>query len=259
MRLNKSLKLIEQIASKFYLPKTIVETAKKLFTIAKGIPKNFVQGRQTKHVAAVVLYISCRYHKKPYLLIDFADALHTSLYSLGSIYIKLIKKIKTGVAGLGKFQLERVDPSLFIHRFCAKLDFGEKTKTVATTALRMLQSMRRDWIVSGRRPAGLYGAAILISSRYHGFTHSTHKIVKVVKACHETIRKRLEEFKETKYAQLPMQEFEALQTSQLEANDAHGMDPPAFVRKILKKSKTLKSIGNIEDQMSIGKLCHLTH
>ena len=58
LRLYKAYKLIEQIASKLSLPHTLVESAKKLYKIAKlEFDKNFVQGRQTKHVAAVVLYI----------------------------------------------------------------------------------------------------------------------------------------------------------------------------------------------------------
>jgi transcription factor IIIB subunit 2 len=117
---------------------------------------------------------------------------------------------------------------------------------VATTALRMLQSMKRDWISTGRRPAGLCGAAILISARYHGFRRSTHQIVKVVKVCHETIRKRLQEFKKTSVAQLTMQEFEAIKDSELQENDKHGMDPPAFIRNLLKKNKAIKCIKDVE-------------
>ena len=90
-------------------------TLQKTFLIAKlDFDKNFVQGRQTKHVAAVVLYIVCRLEQKPHLLIDFADVLQTSLYSLGSTYLKLIKKIKNN---MNKLDLPLIDPSLFIHRF----------------------------------------------------------------------------------------------------------------------------------------------
>lgn len=250
LRLYKAYKLIEQIASKLSLPQTLAESAKKLYKIAKlDFDKNFVQGRQTKHVAAVVLYIVCRLEQKPHLLIDFADVLQTSLYSLGSTYLKLIKKIKNN---MNKLDLPLIDPSLFIHRFCAKLDFGGKTQVVATTALRMLQSMKRDWISTGRRPAGLWGAAILISARYHGFRRSTHQIVKVVKVCHETIRKRLQEFKKTSVAQLTMEEFEAIKDSDLKENDKYGMDPPAFIKNILKRNKAIKCIGDVDNQMSIA-------
>lgn len=116
----------------------------------------------------------------------------------------------------------------------------------------MLQSMKRDWICTGRRPAGLCGAAILISARYHGFKRTTHQIVKVVKVCHETIRKRLQEFKKTAVAQLTMEEFEAIEDADLKENDKHGMDPPAFIKNLLKQSKTMKRIGDVDNQMSIA-------
>jgi len=70
-----------------------------------------------------------------------------------------------------------IDPSLFIHRFCDKLEFGEKLSVVSMTALRLLQRMKRDWICHGRRPTGLVGAAILIAARYHGFKRTTNQIV----------------------------------------------------------------------------------
>ena len=182
-------------------------------------------------------------------MIDFADVLQTSLYSLGSTYLKLIKKINNN---MNKIDIPLIDPSLFIHRFWAKLEFEEKTQAVATTALRMLQSMKRDWICTGRRPAGLWGAAILISARYHGFKRTTHQIVKVVKVCHETIRKRLQEFKKTRVAQLTMEEFEAIEDTDLKENDRKGMDPPAFIQNLLKQNKMIKCIGDVDNQMSIA-------
>lgn len=250
LRLYKAYKLIEQIASKLSLPHNISESAKLLYGIAKlDFDKNFVQGRQTKHVAAVVLYIACRQEKKPLLLIDFADVLQTSLYSLGSTYLKLVKKINNNME---KLDLPLIDPSLFIHKFCAKLEFEDKTQVVATTALRMLQSMKRDWISTGRRPAGLCGAAILISARYHGFKRTTHQIVKVVKVCHETIRKRLQEFKNTSTAALTMEEFEAIEDGVLNENTQGAMDPPAFIKNLLKKNKAVRCIGDVDGQMSIA-------
>ena len=127
------------------------------------------------------------------------------------------------------------------------------------TASRMGLSMRRvshllrgDWISTGRRPAGLCGAAILISARYHGFKRTTHQIVKVVKVCHETIRKRLQEFKNTSVAQLTMEEFEAIEDDHLKETNNNGMDPPAFIKNLLKKNKAMKSIENDDNKMSIA-------
>lgn len=113
---------------------------------------------------------------------------------MGACYLKFVKLLH--------LELPLVDPSLFIHRFCAKLEFAEKAQQVTITALRLLQRMKRDWMSYGRRPNSLCGAAILIAARYHGFKRTTNQIVQTVHVCDETIRKRLEEFKRTSVASL---------------------------------------------------------
>jgi transcription factor IIIB subunit 2 len=203
--------------------------AKRIYNLASN--KKFIQGRKTRHVVAVILYTVCRIQKTRHLLIDFSDTLQTNLYVLGSIYLKLIRLLQISVP--------LIDPSLFIHRFCVKLEFTDKTKLVSNTALRILSSMSRDWMTVGRRPSGLCGAAILISARYHGFKRTTQQIVEVVNVCDETIRKRLEEFSNTPVARLTKVEFEALKFS-----DEQGMDPPAYI----KNKKCSKKKVNIADK-----------
>ena len=175
----------------------IVEAGQRFFKLA--YEKNFIQGRNTKHVAAVCLYIACRKEKTPHLLIDFSDVLQTNVYILGSVYLKLVQRLF--------LEVPLVDPSIFIHRFCSKLEFEGKSHQVALTALRLLQTMKRAWITTGRRPNGLCGAAILIAARYHNYKRNITQIVKVVHVCEETIRKRLDEFKHTRTAQLTRDEF----------------------------------------------------
>jgi len=38
------------------------------------------------------------------------------------------------------------------------LEFGEETPKVAADAMRLVQRMDRDWMQTGRRPAGICGA-----------------------------------------------------------------------------------------------------
>lgn len=61
-----------------------------------------------------------------------------------------------------------VDPSLYIHRFAGRLTLGPKTEDVASTSLQLIKSMKRDWMQTGRRPAGLCGAALFIALHIHG-------------------------------------------------------------------------------------------
>lgn len=139
-----------------------------------------------------------------------------------------------------------IDPSLFIHRFCAKLEFGEKLPQVSMTALRLLQRMKRDWMCHGRRPTGLVGAAILIAARYHGFKRTTNQIVQTVHVCDETIRKRLVEFKQTPVAKLTKEEFEKID---LENDIKEECDPPSFkkgsrIKEIMKLTNYEKELVN---------------
>ena len=61
-----------------------------------------------------------------------------------------------------------IDPCLYVHRFAARLDFKERMWGVTQTALQLIKSMKRDWIQTGRRPAGVCGAALLIAAHVHG-------------------------------------------------------------------------------------------
>jgi transcription factor IIIB subunit 2 len=59
---------------------------------------------------------------------DFSDALQTNLFVLGAIYLKFIRILEIVVP--------IIDPSLYIHRFCGKLEFAESNKIVSNTAMR---------------------------------------------------------------------------------------------------------------------------
>ena len=70
---------------------------------------------------------------------------------------------------------------MYVMRYAPMLEFGEKTHEVSNTALRLLSRMKKDWIHFGRRPSGLCGAALLISSRLHEFNRTLEDVLKVQK------------------------------------------------------------------------------
>ena len=96
------------------------------------------------------------------MLIDFADKVNITVQSLGHTFLALCQTLH--------LELKLLDPSLYIdvlnqiilyslyQRFAARLEFGRKEMAVASTALRLVQRMSRDWIQIGRRPAGICGA-----------------------------------------------------------------------------------------------------
>jgi transcription factor IIIB subunit 2 len=69
---------VEWIGQRLGLRNHVIDEGKRMFQLAAQ--RNFTTGRKTSHVAAACMYIVCRRDKEPYLLLDFADALHHASY-----------------------------------------------------------------------------------------------------------------------------------------------------------------------------------
>lgn len=204
-------KRIQNVALAVRLNDHHVEMAHRWFILA--IQHNFTKGRRGQNVVAACLYIVCRQEKTPHMLLDFSEVLHSNVYSLGNTFLRLVRLLN--------LEIPLIDPSLYIGRFVARLGFGDRTQVVANTALRLVARMKRDWIQTGRRPAGICGACILISAKMHNFERSIKQIIYVVRVCEATIKRRLAEFSETPSSKLTVQQFHEVWLEQ-EA------DPPSF-------------------------------
>ena len=207
---------ITELAAQLKLNPHHVDFAVRLFMLA--VQHNFVQGRKTQNVCSACLYIVCRREKTPHLLIDFSDVIQTNVFVLGQTFLKLVRQLKITVP--------LIDPSLYIHRFASKLEFEGKTHAVAMTAVRLVGRMNRDWIQTGRRPAGICGACLLIAARMHNFRRSQKEVIKVVHVCDTTLRNRVDEFADTPTSALTSSEFETI-----DLDDE--CEPPAFQRSVM--------------------------
>lgn len=203
---------IEQVANSLRLGQHYVDGADRIFKLAAQ--RNFTQGRKTLHVVCACLYVMCRREKSAHMLVDFSDVLQVNVYSLGATFLKFRRVLS--------LDLPLVDPSLYIHRFAAKLELGEAASAVGATALKVVQRMKRDWIETGRRPAGVCAAALLVAARAHGFHRTQQDVVNALRVCGMTVSKRLADFQATPAAQLTLREFHAT------SDDADEQDPPAF-------------------------------
>jgi transcription factor IIIB subunit 2 len=68
---------INQLSRALNIPESASKAASQVFKLAVGL--NFIQGRRTKTVAAVSLYVACRRQEgNTVMLIDFADILMVS-------------------------------------------------------------------------------------------------------------------------------------------------------------------------------------
>lgn len=231
---------IQNLAHAMQLSDHHIESAHRWFILS--LQHNFTRGRKSQNIAAACLYIVCRQEKTPHMLLDFSDVLRTNVYELGNMFLKLCRLL-----GL---DLPLIDPSLYIGRFASKLEFGENTSIVANTALRLVSRMKRDWIQTGRRPAGICGACLLISARLHGFKRTQKQIIHIVRICDMTLRNRLNEFGETPSSQLTSEDFHGVWLEQEE-------DPPAFTRnknKIQERTEELDHINIVIPSLDTDNL-----
>lgn len=158
-----------------------------------------------------------------------SSSFQVNVFELGHTYLQLVQTLN--------LRLPLVDPSHYISRFAALLEFGEETHRVATDAVRLVQRFDRDWVTKGRRPAGICGAALLLAARMNNFRRSVEEIVQVVKIADTTLKKRLEEFKKTPSGALTLADFRTVWLDE-------EMDPPAFTKGKEREEKEKEQPGN---------------
>lgn len=155
------------------------------------------------------------------------------MFELGHTYLQLVQTLN--------LRLPLVDPSHYISRFSALLEFGDETNKVATDAVRLVQRFDRDWMTRGRRPAGICGAALLLAARMNNFRRSVEEIVQVVKIADTTLKKRLEEFKNSPSGALTLADFRSVWLEE-------EMDPPSFTKGKEKAEKERLVADQAEDE-----------
>ncbi|KAF4354697.1 hypothetical protein G4B88_029541 [Cannabis sativa] len=201
--LEKGRDEIRHIVLLLNMDEAMVGPSFSLYKMA--VERNFTRGRRTTQVAAACIYIACRTSNppKPYLLIDFSEALSINVYVVGATFLQLCQLLSLGEHNIIK---RPIDPTLFIPRFTEKLLAGKDVE-VSRTAMRIIASMKRDWMQTGRKPSGLCGAALYISALAHGHNLTKLDVVKIVHICEVTLRKRLIEFENTESGSLTIEEL----------------------------------------------------
>mmetsp|Transcript_19533 Transcript_19533/g.45432 ORF Transcript_19533/g.45432 Transcript_19533/m.45432 type:complete len:532 (+) Transcript_19533:117-1712(+) len=226
--LQKAMTKITWIADRLRLPQQVQDAARRIYQMAIAI--GFTQGYPTRFIASSCLYLICRRQRLPHLLIDFSDILQTSVKTLGSVYVKMMRTMVGGdSAGASGLDVPIIDPSLYLERYSRKLDIAPGTfQKVQSTALRLIQFMHREWICIGRRPNGLCGAALLIATFFHGMKISAQEVADVVRMKEGTIKLRLWELRQTP---LQLMNRKELDRSALDATHDHRALPPCFYKK----------------------------
>ncbi|KAK5118126.1 hypothetical protein LTR62_004173 [Meristemomyces frigidus] len=228
---NNGRRALQALTPRLGIPQNVVDQAQALFGASARL--NFSAGRRTDEVVAACLYIACkRQSDNAILLMDIAEVIKINVFRLGEVYKDLCKRLhySQDQVGTGVQHLQDIEP--LIQKYCRKLEFGPATRDVATDAVRILKRMNRDWITTGRHPAGLCGACIILAARMNNFKRSVREVVFVAKVCDMTIAKRVEEFRRTRASALTVEQFREYGTRLKEAHD-----PPVLHYSKMKKDK----------------------
>uniref|UniRef100_A0A803P746 Cyclin-like domain-containing protein n=1 Tax=Cannabis sativa TaxID=3483 RepID=A0A803P746_CANSA len=112
--LEKGRDEIRHIVLLLNMDEAMVGPSFSLYKMA--VERNFTRGRRTTQVAAACIYIACRTSNppKPYLLIDFSEALSINVYVVGATFLQLCQLLSLGEHNIIK---RPIDPTLFIPRF----------------------------------------------------------------------------------------------------------------------------------------------
>ncbi|KAL0265715.1 UNVERIFIED_CONTAM: hypothetical protein PYX00_011429 [Menopon gallinae] len=158
---------------------------------------NVSKGKNILYTLSACIYIVCRQEKTPHMMIDFSSLLRIDVHKIGRVFLKILHflGIKTAL----------IDPSLYLPRFVTKL--GIRNAKVLEMSMRLVGRMKRDWIVVGRRPNNLCGAALLVACRIFGEERDIEDIARVANVSVITINKRLRELCDTRSAGLSVRDF----------------------------------------------------
>lgn len=210
---------LRSLCPQLHVPSNVEDVAFNLWRLAAI--HNFIQGRRTTEVAGVCLYAACRRDKNnTVLLMDISEVLHINVFRLGDVYKELNKTLYLEVHQHIQPIVE-IEPLLM--KYAGELEFGDKTRQVAEDALKIIKRMKRDWMVTGRHPAGLCGACIILAARMNNFRRTVREVVYVVKVADMTIATRLAEFKKTRSSGMTVQDF---RSKALRIRHQH--DPPSI-------------------------------
>ena len=224
---NNGRRALNALCPRLSVPDNVSIQAGALFGYAAK--NNFNAGRKSDEVVAACLYAACRRQREnTILLMDISEILKINVFRLGEVYKDLCRELYLGGDEVGVQHLVEVEP--LILKYCRKLEFGDQTRQVAEDAVKIIRRMKRDWMVTGRHPAGLCGACIILAARMNNFRRSVREVVWVAKIADATVQARVEEFRRTRSAALTVEQFREFGT-----RIAHSSEPPAIANALRKK------------------------
>lgn len=241
---SKGREELAKICPRLRIPERLVTIARTNWNLAASM--SFGTGRKTEEVIAACLYAACRVDSEnTVLLMDIAELVKVNVFRLGEVYKALVKALFLADQPVSDQAIIQVEP--LILKFCKKLEFGDATMHIASDAIKILQRMKRDWIVPGRHPAGVCGACIVLAARMNGLRRSVREVVYICKVADVTVSARMDEFKLTPAAALSANQFRDKGPRLKKTMDPPSMNAADERREKLERLKRKRQATEAED------------
>ncbi|MBD3350491.1 MAG: transcription initiation factor IIB [Candidatus Lokiarchaeota archaeon] len=178
--LTFALSELDRMASVLSLPKTLRETAAKIYRSA--VKSHLIRGRSIEGVAAASLYAACRMTKIPRTLQEIAETARVDKKEIGRSYRFVVSKLN-----LNSNPTKPID---YIARFVSELKLSSK---VQKKAMEIVKYAEKRGLTSGRGPTGVAAASIYVASIMYKERRTQRDIARVSQVTEVTVRNRFKE------------------------------------------------------------------
>lgn len=178
--LQFALSEIDRMASALGLPDSVREVASVLYR--RALNEDLIRGRSIEGVATAALYAACRQEMLPRSLEEIEEVSRVERKEIGRTYRYVSKEL-----GL---EMEPVDPTQYVQRYCSELELSE---TVKTKAMEIIDVTAEQGLLSGKSPTGYAAAAIYAAALLCNEKRTQKEVAEVAQVTEVTIRNRYQE------------------------------------------------------------------
>jgi len=183
--LKQALGEIDRMASALGLPENVRETASVIYR--RALDENLLPGRSIEGVATASLYAAARQAGNPRSLDEIERVSRIDRMELTRTYRYVVRELN--------LEVQPADPESYVPRFVSDLELNEE---VSRRARELVDSARKEGVLSGKSPVGIAAAAIYAAALLSNERVTQGEISEVADISEVTIRNRYKELLEAK-------------------------------------------------------------
>ena len=107
---------------------------------------------------------------------DIAELIEVNVYILGDVYQAVTTACFINPNVENNNFAPVIEVEQLIEKYARKLQFDERIHQVTSDACKIVKRMDRDWMVTGRHPAGICGAALLLAARMNSLRRTVREV-----------------------------------------------------------------------------------